>query len=143
MRAHTHIYGSNHDFLYWLSHILNCWHYDFSPIFLVSFHEAFSSKYVFWFQCLWHECHWTPSGTPLLSSLTRIEYINIIYYATFKLMYESFKFWGTKALNIDMLMRVVCVMQRITGTDGIQEMERMEGEGYGGFPYLNPTWPLQ
>ncbi|KAK4260832.1 hypothetical protein QN277_003897 [Acacia crassicarpa] len=37
----------------------------------------------------------------------------------------------------------VQAMQRSIVTDGIQGIERMEGEGYGGFAYWNPTWPLQ
>ncbi|XP_054794967.1 transcription factor BEE 3-like [Prosopis cineraria] len=40
-------------------------------------------------------------------------------------------------------MNTIQTMQRSPSTDGIQGMEMMEGEGYGGFAYWNPTWPLQ
>ncbi|XP_054794966.1 transcription factor bHLH75-like [Prosopis cineraria] len=40
-------------------------------------------------------------------------------------------------------MNTIQTMQRSPSTDRIQGMERMEGEGYQGFAYWNPTWPLQ
>ncbi|CAL0318089.1 unnamed protein product [Lupinus luteus] len=34
------------------------------------------------------------------------------------------------------------MQQRSASTHEIQEMETIAGEGYGGFCYFNPTWPL-